>query len=187
MSSTNRGGIREVSDYYVTPIRDIVKFLVSWEDFPIIGPVSSILDPCAGGDALNEMSYPLALSGFGLNCDTIDIREDSKAAQVGDYLRIDCNDKYDLIITNPPFSLAQEIARKAIAEVRPNGFVVLLLRLNFFGSQKRFSFWQNYPPYGIFVHSQRMSFTGGTTDSIEYMHCIWKKPCISQNVIFKVI
>ena len=186
MSSTNRGSIREVSDYYVTPIKGIVKFLVSWEDFPLSGS-SSILDPCAGGDSKNEMSYPLALSRFGLSCDTIDIREDSKASQIGDYLLIDCSNKYDLIITNPPFSLAQEIARKAITEVKSNGFVVLLLRLNFFGSQKRFSFWQNYPPYGIFVHSQRMSFTGGTTDSIEYMHCIWKKSYISQKVMFKII
>ena len=186
MSSTNRGSIREVSDYYVTPIRDIVKFLSSWEDFSLLES-PSILDPCAGGDSLNEMSYPIALNGFGLNYDTIDIREDSKALQIGDYLHIDCSNKYDLIITNPPFSLAQEIAIKAINEVKPNGFVVLLLRLNFFGSQKRFGFWQNYPPYGIFVHSRRMSFTGGTTDSIEYMHCIWKKPCISQKIIFKVI
>lgn len=187
MSSTSRGGIRETSDYYVTPVSEIVKFLEAWDD---INPWEDwkILDPCAGGDELRDrMSYPYALAKYSFSCDTIDIREDSRAAVVGDYLNINCKDKYHLIITNPPFALAQEIAIKAINDVLPRGFVVLLLRLNFFGSQKRFGFWQKYPPYAIFIHTQRMSFTGGTTDSIEYMHCVWKKGYNSNQVILRII
>jgi hypothetical protein len=133
------------------------------------------------------MSYPIALKRFDLSCDTIDIREDSMAAVIADYLETECKDKYNLIITNPPFSLAKEIAIKAIEDVKEGGFVVLLLRLNFFGSQKRFSFWQELPPWAIFVHSQRMSFTGGSTDSIEYMHCVWKKGYNQNKITFKVI
>jgi len=29
-------------------------------------------------------------------------------------------------------------------------------------------------PKYVFVHHRRISFTGGTTDSIEYMHAVWQ-------------
>ena len=107
-------------------------------------------------------------------------REDSRAIIKGDYLKIDCktgyNNGYDIIITNPLFSLALEIIKKAIEDVKDGGYVIMLLRLNFFGSKKRYQFWQENMPKYIFVHSERMSFTDdGETDSIEYMHAIWQK------------
>ena len=99
MSSTNRSNAREthVSDYYVTPIDKIINFIDSFveveEDFE-----GKILDPCAGGVINNHpMSYPEALKRCGYtNIDTIDIREDSLASIKGDYLKMDCKDKYNI-------------------------------------------------------------------------------------------
>src|SRR6185436_12119156 len=82
----------------------------------------------------------------------------------------------NIIITNPPFNLAQEIIEKALADVADDGLVIMLLRLNFFGSKGRAEFWKKHMPIKTFVHSQRMKFTNtGGTDSIEYMHCVWLK------------
>lgn len=180
MSSTKRGGQREASDYYVTPIPAIMDFFAKWPELAPLkyldGPC--ILDPCAGGDLKHPMSYPTALAQVGFtNVTTLDIRPDSRAEIICDYLEFVPRRYFDLIITNPPFALAQEVATKAFSEVVVGGFVVMLLRLNFFGSKRRKDWWNMHPPMRVFIHSSRMSFTDdGKTDSIEYMHCVWRKP-----------
>lgn len=198
MSSTNRSDARNfhISDYYVTPqkpILDLFKQLTTKLVIDEIGnlfpsdPVSW-LDPCAGGDPLNLMAYPTALNTVGVkneNIKTIDIRQDSLAEHKLDYLDVKLKKAPDVIITNPPFSLAKEIIQKAMLDVnQTRGVVIMLLRLNFFGSKDRKDFWENNMPLFTFVHRNRISFLGnfkpepgkkkGSTDSIEYMHCIWK-------------
>lgn len=180
MSSTNRGSRRRDYDYYKTPIKEIEKFLISFHSnlFIIMGNDVKILDPCAGGSKKDNMSYPQAYKNLGWQnkIDTIDIREDSKADIIGDYLNIDCKNKYDIIITNPPFDISLEIIKKALQDVKENGYVIMLQRLNFLGSKKRFNFWQENMPNYIFVHHKRMSFIEGKgTDSIEYAHYVWQK------------
>jgi len=188
MSSTNRGGIRQVSDYYVTPIEIISDLLRELDS--IIGLSSDMraLDPCAGGDLLHDMSYPKALSPYTSNITTLDIREDSRAEIKADYLKFDFPFKFDLIITNPPFSHALPIIKKAFTDVKPKGYIVMLLRLNFFGSQARFSFWQDHLPLYCFVHHRRLSFTDDNkADSIEYMHAVWQTETTNEFTKLKVI
>ena len=180
MSSTNRSKAREehVADYYVTPINDINLFLKELEiTYGYQLNFGKILDPCAGGDSVNEMSYPKAISQYNEKIETIDIREDSRANIKGNYLEIDCKNKYDVIITNPPFFIAQEIISKAIDDIKCGGIVVMLLRLNYFGSDIRQPFWKANMPKYTFVHHKRIGFIPESrkTDSIEYMHCIWEK------------
>lgn len=182
MSSTNRSTSRQehVSDYYVTPIDTIKLFLNKFIE--VQGNVfGDVLDPCAGGDELIPMSYPLALNHFGIkDIITIDIREDSPALITDDYLQIGFSKPFDVIITNPPFYCAQQIIEKAFDDVRDGGYVIMLLRLNFLGSQKRKPFWDQYPAKYIFVHSKRISFFtdpkgNSVTDSVEYAHFVWQK------------
>jgi hypothetical protein len=192
MSSTNRGGQREVSDYYKTPMNEIKRFLTeAQKDFNVLQDLSelSILDPCAGGDIMASMSYPEALYSFGAkDIETIDIREDSRAGIQMDYLKTNLTKKFDLIITNPPFALAQQIIEKALFDdAIPGGLVIMLLRLNYFGSSARFNFWQRFMPVRVYVHHKRISFTGGTTDSIEYMHAVWKAGEYPEATMLKVI
>lgn len=183
VSSTNRGKPRKANDYYTTPVKDIVTFLkelifVEPDIFNV--PNVRILDPCAGGDCNSVMSYPTALSLIGFptkNISTMDIREDSGADTITDYLEAASSiRKPDIIITNPPFALALPIIKKALYEVISGGYVIMLLRLNYFGSQSRFPFWKENLPKYCFVHHKRISFTpDGKTDSIEYMHVVWQK------------
>ena len=84
--------------------------------------------------------------------------------------------KYDIVISNPPFMLAEEFVRQSLEWCREGGYVVMLLRLNFFGSMKRFPLFKELPPIRCYVHHKRISFTeDGVTDSVEYAHFVWKK------------
>jgi hypothetical protein len=201
MSSTNRGGQRQPSDYYVTPIAPIATFLHHFHNTTKFNP-HIILDPCAGGDEDNQMSYPEAIRGSGLwpeaNIFTMDIRDDSKADIKGDYLTFEFSPTPALIISNPPFSHAAEFVTKALKDVCQGGYVIMLQRLNFLGGELRRKFWQTQLPSWIFVHTNRMGFATkksydleaqqkiaegktpkpwkpGQTDSIEYAHYVWQK------------
>lgn len=88
----------------------------------------------------------------------------------------------DLIIANPPFSLALEFLKEALsirervdANVQEMGgpTVAFLLRLNFMGSQGRYGFWDGVERPKIRVLSQRPSFTDGGTDMTDYAWFIW--------------
>ena len=182
MSSTLRSKApRHQNDYYVTPIDDVVLFLKELES--VEGNIfegKKILDHSAGGDAINVMSYPTALvEHMGVNpkdITTIDIRQDSRAEIRGDYLKLDMSEKFDVVITNPPFNLSLDMIKKALSELKEGGYAIFLVRLNYFGSKARKEFWDTILPKYTFVHSKRISFTpDGKKDSIEYMHIVFKK------------
>ena len=201
MSSTNRANSQErhIADYYFTPIPAIEDFFREWlndmkdvEDFLSVGHQAEKmvwLDPCAGGDEKHPMSYPKFIEeNLGGKVETIDIREDSLAEVKGDYLLMDMPHEYDIIITNPPFNIAQQIIEKAMKDVQEGGYVIMLLRLNYLGSQQRKAFWEKYPPQRIYVHRKRMTFQdNGGTDSIEYMHCVWQKGELSKEALLRII
>jgi hypothetical protein len=194
LSSTNRSNTSKQNrsinkDYYVTPIHKIMEFL---NEIKIYEPNilnGKILDPCAGGDASHPMSYPEAIKQSGGTTPyTIDIREDSLAELKTNYLTYNCKNKYDLIITNPPFNLAKDIIYKALDDIKDNGFVIMLLRLNFFGSKDRKDLWEYHMPKYTFVHHRRISFLDdGSTDSIEYAHFVWQKGYKPEFTMLKVI
>lgn len=194
MSSTNRGTDRNKFDYYVTPQKDIVNFLEAFKrNHNDLENIKNVLDPSAGGDQNNEMSYPEAIKKvyFNWNVETLDIRTDSRAKHKGiDYLKRNISEilpdyKPDIIFTNPPFNLAMDFIKKALNEVRTDGYVIMLLRLNFLGSKDRNKWLKSNMPHEIYVHSKRMSFTkNGGTDSIEYAHFVWKKGSKSNTKLF---
>ena len=92
---------------------------------------------------------------------------------------------YNMIITNPPFSLAQPILEKVLDEWCPER-AVMLLRLNFLASQRRKEFWQKHLPSCIYVLSKRPSFTGSGTDSQDYAWFVWDKTKKYDNQILVV-
>lgn len=187
MSSTNRGRDREKSDYYITPIEEIEKFLVEFDKIcPLKGKY--ILDPSAGGDKHNPMSYFEALEPYETNLLTLDIREDSRAEYKCDYLKLDVQHKPEIIMTNPPFSLSVPFIIKALDDVQYGGYVVMLNRLNFFGSKARQPLFKEYMPLYCFAHSKRMSFTkDGKSDSIEYAHFVWQRGVSPEYTRLKVL
>lgn len=164
MSSTNRGTIREVNDHYDTPEYTTQSLLdVHNIKYPV-------LEPCAGNLAIaNMLTEGLVY--------TNDINELSPAKRNVDYM-----DKtgfrffgYETIITNPPFNIAQKIIERALGDVIEGGEVIMLLRLNFMGAQKRKRFWQDAPLKHVYVLSKRPCFINGKSDSVEYAWFIFER------------
>ena len=148
MSSTNRGAERQPHDLYPTPAPAIDALLNVMHYSPLI----RFHEPCKGAGAIYDR----------VDCANKSYCEISEGI---DYLQRVVHFTGDLIITNPPFSLALEFLQKSLQEADT---VVYLLRLNFLGSQKRKAFWQANPPSHVLVLSKRPCFTGdGRTDSIE--------------------
>lgn len=106
------------------------------------------------------MSYPTVLQEFDYtDITTNDIRDDSLATHHTDFLQAwNPPNTYDMIITNPPFNLALPIIEKALDIVKPGGYVIMLLRLNFFGSKVRYPFFQEHMPIECYIHHKRISF-----------------------------
>lgn len=196
MSSTARGKTREASDYYKTPIPPIAAFLRAWREDLIEagqgGGFENVLDPCAGGDEENEMSYPVALRQSDLispvaRITTLDIRRDSRAEIKADFLNWSCAPKtFDLVISNPPFTLAEKFITKSLG--LSSKYVVKLQRLNFFGTSGRLNFFHSHMPRWAYVNAERISFSTPLLerwleehdmvskkgqDSIEYAHFVW--------------
>ena len=203
MSSTNRGYDRHATDYYVTPKNAVRIFLKTFREDVLKGEfiddttgfaqnpqLCEWLDPCAGGDGGHDMTYPYIIKEMfdPEILTTIDIRADSRAERKEDYLTAKIDIPPDIIITNPPFYIAKEVIEKGLQDVKTGGYVIMLLRLNFFGSQERFKFFQRQLPILSYVHHRRFSFTdNGKTDSIEYMHTVFQKDSSPVFTMLKVI
>jgi hypothetical protein len=173
MSATNRrqketGEFykRHASDLYHTPLEMIQDL---FEHIPELFEDMNdrlALDPCAGGlidngKVLFDMPYPTVLKEYGWPD----------------------NLTFDLIITNPPFLIAEQIARKCFDLVCPDsGKVILLQRFDWFGSKERDPFFKQFPLSMEVSHAKRPAFGGvlgkdglpiKQTDSCYYSHYIW--------------
>ena len=89
------------------------------------------------------------------------------------------NNDIDTIITNPPFSLAEEFIRKSI-ELHPKLFIIMYLKLTFLEGKKRYKLFQEYPPTEVWIHSSRQNcdkngaeeFKNGS--AVAYAWFVWK-------------
>lgn len=138
-----------------------------------------VLEPCAGDGNLVQFIKERHPTVYVV-ANELDIAHQPQLEQSGanlysynDFLAMPAVEGYyDIIITNPPFSLAQEVLEKVLDEWKPKR-AIMLLRLNFLASQKRKEFWQKHSPSRIYVLSKRPSFTGNGTDSQDYAWFVW--------------
>ena len=167
MSSTNRGSERRVDDEYETPSWCVLRLLEVWQ------PRDGVLvEPCCGSGRIVK-----CLPGWSWN--TCDVREVSPVSLhhvTGDFLQcvqLGARSLVSAVITNPPFSLAEEFIRHC-DELYRSADLVFLLRLNFLGSAGRLKLWRDVGTPDVFVLPNRPSFTGGKTDSCEYAWFIFR-------------
>ncbi|MDI9412104.1 MAG: hypothetical protein QM401_00805 [Bacillota bacterium] len=182
MSATNRGGKRRASDFYETP-ENVARFFI---EFMLTEDYKTILEPCSGSGnivrALREF-YPKATIIASDILDVDQIKQANVTYPNTDFLVEPALDTpIDLIITNPPYSIAEKIIRRCF-DLYPTATVVMLLRLDFLGSQERHDFWSKHPVNQIYPLSCRPSFTGdGGTDSNNYGWFVWEPGNTKQNI-----
>lgn len=184
MSSTNRGSKRVNNDFYRTPSWCVKRLL---EDVDL--PKGLWFEPCAGNGAIIEAVNslyskwrpPIKWRANEINkkyeADLLKLVQHHHM-RIGDYLTMNLLDMYpeddrenpDVIISNPPFSIAMQVVEHSFA-FDPT-YVVMLLRLNFLASAARAAFMRRRMP-DVYVLPNRPSFTGGATDSIEYAWFVW--------------
>ena len=168
---------RRPHDYYPTPAwvtRAILPHLVSR-----LVTSTDVLDPCCGdGAILREVGRAVG-RGRVLGIEIEIARAEVAASACTDIpstvdaLTFDWP-QVDLVLTNPPFSLAMEFVERALVmQRRHSGTTAMLLRLAFLESQGRAAFHRANPS-DVYVLPKRPSFTGdGKSDSSAYAWFVW--------------
>ncbi|SHO54371.1 DNA methyltransferase [Vibrio quintilis] len=147
-------------DFYPTPVW-CVKALLQQIEFR---PNDVISEPCRGdGRILNELRESHKTKWA-------EISEDI------DYLKPNQNMAADVIITNPPFSLALEFISTALTrDLSYDGTMCFLLRLSMLGSKSRADFWRKFPWTNLLILTPRPSFVHGSSDNSEYAWICWDR------------
>ena len=107
MSSTNGNVIDK--EVYPTP-SDAVAALMAVLN---INPTDRFLEPCKGDGAIYD-AVPLPTAQ----------KEWAEIRLGRDYLATNWGEKFDLIITNPPFSLTEQFIEKSMSELAPWGTLI---------------------------------------------------------------
>lgn len=185
MSSTNRGGTRNESDFYETAPWISHRLIEELQTSAEVNFKGRWLEPCAGSGEI--------IRAINQKCNTIDwsigeLRDTMRSSlepltqnpiYFGDFLEVPedfwGSEKCDVSITNPPFSLALPIVKKSLTLARRT---IMLLRLNFWGSAERAE-WLRTHPADTYVLPNRPMFSLNKqgkpgTDSPEYAWMVWR-------------
>ena len=169
MSATGRSNVRDPDDNYATPPW-VTQLLLPYLALP---PGIRVLDPCCGEGAILRM-LPAGVQSIGIELDAgraATARAAGFSVITRDALTAEPWPTADLVITNPPYRQALEFVERALVEIGA-GTVVMLLRLNWLGSQARADFHRQHPS-DVCVLSKRPSFAHGRTDATEYAWLLW--------------
>lgn len=156
-------------DYFPTPAWCVHRLLEAW-----MPPDGALLEPAAGDGAIIRAAESVIGKREWL---TVELREDARpygSAQhwTADFLTWEPDDGLpagvSAVITNGPFSLAEEFVRRA-ATLYPDAELVFLVRLGFLASEKRMALWRDLGVPDVLVLPNRPSFSSdGGTDSSDY-------------------
>src|SRR3989304_2209943 len=171
---------RHKSDYYPTPI-EACKAALS-----LVSPEGKafILDPGAGNGVWGKAWIDL----HGSDAYLVGVEKEDFLPEKGiydiwyntDFIGWKHLWDFDLVMGNPPYSLAEEFLRHSYSMLSKHGTILFLYRLAFLEGQARGKgLWQELPPKKIWVYSRRPSFLGDVnnrgTDDNAYCVYLWKK------------
>jgi SAM-dependent methyltransferase len=175
--------------------------------FPIVGRPKAVADLGCGDGAIGaefrkHLGYGAIIAGVEIDparaasAQALQVHDgerwtpvyDAKTVRVGDvvegYSPPLIHGYFDLVVSNPPFSLAAEFLQEAARVVRPGGLIAFLLRANWLVPAVRSEVRNGLfsPTYGHLkadLHflerrpSFRKSTKGNSTDSADYAWHVW--------------
>lgn len=80
------------------------------------------------------------------------------------------HDSFDMIVTNPPFSLAEQFIRRALS-ITPN--VAMLLKATYWNAASRLPFFAEHRPAFVLPLTFRLAFLESERGKSPLMDCIW--------------
>lgn len=136
-----------------------------------------VLEPCAGAGILADRYS----SKTGNKVIKSDIQSRRADIQEIDYMKLESYNLYDLIITNFPYNDYNRLVRKALNDVKINGYVAVLSRLSILESKQRYEqIYGHRKPEKILIFSRRLKcFKDKSADLIHtdkpFIWIIWHK------------
>ena len=181
MSSTNPGAKRKPRDFYATPESSVEQLLRRVPELNIYG--QNWLEPAVGDGAIVKAvrkywpQYQKSAEPYFTGVDIEPQIESSSGLEIvrSNYLLYLPEQKHHVIITNPPFFLAQCFIEHSM-NLYEDGYqpvIIMLLRLGLLESKSRQGWWQGKEPDALYVLSERPDFTGGGGDSCAYAWYFW--------------
>lgn len=142
---------RVENDYYATNPKAVEMLLTNYTF-----DAATILEPCVGGGHIaNAINNFFANQRVITGLDLVDRGYPNTIVQ--DFLTWETDRKFEGIITNPPFSLAQEFIEKGMELLTDDGQMAMFLKIQFLEGAKRKEFFEKYPPKYIYVFRNRMA------------------------------
>jgi hypothetical protein len=165
---------RKPSDFYPTPY-DVTESLM-----PVIQVLvdqgGKIWEPCSG-----NMDMTRVLEWHGYEVTSTDIRETGQGIGGFDFLNDDPEEKWgwipevDMIVMNPPFSLAAEFILRAL---RYTPTVACLMKIDYWNAIGRLPLWQANMPKLFLPLTWRPAFLQKERGNSPLMNCAW---CVWHN------
>ena len=142
---------RVENDYYATNPKAVEMLLTNYTF-----NAATILEPCVGGGHIaNAINNFFANQRVITGLDLVDRGYPNTIVQ--NFLTWETDKKFEGIITNPPFSLAQEFIEKGMELLTDDGQMAMFLKIQFLEGAKRKEFFEKYPPKYIYVFRNRMA------------------------------
>ena len=158
-STTNE---RKESDFYPTPPA-VTQALINTG----VIPIGLVLEPACGEGHMSEV-----FKRNGYQVYSTDSRETKYVEHVIDFLDFHAAPiGTQSIVTNPPFNMAEEFINHAIGLDVP--VVAMLLKSQYWHSQKRAALFEKYPPAYVMALTWRPDFCFGDRGGAPTMECIW--------------
>lgn len=132
-------------ELFPTP-KYVIQALLDREKFE-----GNVWEPACGNGAISEV-----LCANGYKTTSTDI-VDRGYGKIADFLRT--RRSVDNIVTNPPFSLAEEFVRRSLISATKR--VAMFLPMAFYSSERRFELWRSSPLQFVYVFTNRVSLYPG--------------------------
>lgn len=162
---------RKPSDFYPTPYEGTESLM------PVINallqPGAQIWEPCSG-----DLDMTRVLEWHGYEVTSTELRDTGQGINGFDFLRDDPMESFgweasahlDMIVMNPPFSLAAEFIEKALSYT-PN--VACLVKIDYWNAISRLPLFEKHPPLFFLPLTFRLAFLKAERGNSPLMNCAW--------------
>ena len=162
---------RKPADYYPSPVDGTESLMPVVQE--IVPAGGHIWEPACGDGRMSRV-----LEHHGYEVTSTDLREHSGYGEGGlDFLNDDPMKKWgldlgdvDMIVTNPPFALAEQFIRKALT-ITPN--VAMLLKATYWNTKGRIGLFDECRPKLVLPLTWRLAFLEKERGSSPLMDCVW--------------